>query len=82
MSSGSGWRRSTGMISARTSETGAWSETASPNCSGRSAISRMPGTRPTVETVIRRAPTPKPSWITSSDRKTASRLAKGSPIPM
>ena len=46
----------------RSASFGAWSETARVTGSSSSAMRRMPGTMPTVETVIRRAEMPKSSW--------------------
>ena len=57
---------------------------ASRNCSGRRASSAMPGRIPTVETVMCRAPIPRPSgWFRMvSASLTAGQLSSGSPIPM
>ena len=82
MTSGRGWRFSSGISSRRSSLVGAWSERARRNCSGRRASSWIPGTTPTVETVMRRAPTSYPWFRIVRDGWTALRLESGSPIPM
>ena len=77
-----GYRFSRGMSWRRSPASGEWSERARRNCSSRSASSRIPGTTPTVDTVMRRAPTPYPWFRMVRDGWTDFRLARGSPIPM
>jgi hypothetical protein len=49
---------------------------------GLSVKRRIPGTKPTVDTVIDRAPMPITAIMRRSDSDTLSKLAIGSPIPM
>ena len=62
----------------------ACSEMARRNCSGRRANAASPGRMPTVETVMCRAPIPKPSGELRivSAVSTAGQLSSGSPMPM
>jgi hypothetical protein len=72
------------MMPSRWVAVGAWREMARRNCSGRRASCSMPGRMPTVETVIWRAPMPKPSGSLRilSAESTALQLRSGSPMPM
>ena len=83
-SAGSGYLRSTGIICARFRLVGAWRETASLNCSCRAASSASCGIKPTVLTVMWRAPMPKPSrsFKIVSAVLTEPQLCNGSPMPM
>ena len=57
---------------------------ASLNCSGRSPSATIPGSTPTVETVMCRAPMPSPAGEFSTVKvgSTAFQFMSGSPIPM
>ena len=74
----------TGMSMRRNSSEGACTEMASRNCSGRCASASMPGSTPTVETVMCRAPMPHPlgSLRIVSTTVTAFQFIMGSPMPM
>ncbi len=74
----------TGISVPRSSSLGAWIESASRNCSLRWPSATMPGSTPTVETVMCRAPIPKPlgSLRTVSTCSTAFQFISGSPIPI
>ena len=73
-----------GISAVRPAEVGAWREIASRNCSGRLASASRPGTMPTVETVMCRAPMPMPrgSFRIVRAGETARQFINGSPIPM
>ena len=83
-SSPTGNLRFTGMILSRVSSSGPWSEIASRICWGNSASFLIWGTKPDVDTVMRRAPilSPQSEVIISRARQRFLKLARGSPIPM
>ena len=61
MSRASGKRRVTGIRLARSSSSGACSDSASFTCSGSAASRSMPGTQPAVEMAMWRAPSAYPA---------------------
>ncbi len=82
MTSSNGYRSLSGTRRERSSSSAAWRLTARPTCHGLSVNLRIPGTKPTVDTVIDRAPMPITAIIRRSDSNTLSKLASDSPIPM
>jgi len=69
------------MICERSASSGAWSENASRSGMPQPVIRSMPGSQPTVETVVRRCVMPT-SGSRAAAASTLSTFISGSPMPM
>ncbi len=77
-----GMRAAAGISAARTLSSAAWSETASLTWgNSRPRASRRPGT-PTVDTVMRRAPTAQSAPMAARNPRVPRQFKSGSPMPI